>query len=207
MASQVVAPNGIAAPLSSRARSTPASAEGRSTKAATHPNAAANANVALNDPASGLKFAANNGSFVSPTLSVTVNADAMSAPLTVVATATPGATGSIQASDGSAHILKTLDWRSPTAMSFSPDNKYIAYDFIESPDTEDRDIFLLAADGSHVSHQLPDWFQQEIDRRAMEQGLIGSDAYLEQWRWGDPEERPESGEEIVALLVAEFSEA
>ena len=68
-------------------------------------------------------------------------------------------------------------------------------------------VRVLAADGSHVSHQLPDWFQQEIDRRAMEQGLIGSDAYLEQWRWGDPEERPESGEEIVALLVAEFSEA
>ena len=68
-------------------------------------------------------------------------------------------------------------------------------------------VRVLADNGSHVSHQLPDWFQQEIDRRAMEQGLIGSDAYLEQWRWGDPEERPESGEEIVALLVAEFSEA
>ena len=68
-------------------------------------------------------------------------------------------------------------------------------------------VRVLAADGSHVSHQLPDRFQQAIDRRAMEQGLIGSDAYLEQWRWGDPEERPESGEEIVALLVAKFSEA
>jgi len=68
-------------------------------------------------------------------------------------------------------------------------------------------VRVLADNGSHVSHQLPDWFQQEIDRRAMEQGLVGSDAYLEQWRWGDPEERPESGEEIVALLVAEFSEA
>ncbi|HEY6962298.1 MAG TPA: virulence factor [Gaiellaceae bacterium] len=31
--------------------------------------------------------------------------------------------------------------------------------------------------------QLPDWFQQEIDRVAMEQGLLGSDAYLEQWEW------------------------
>ena len=35
--------------------------------------------------------------------------------------------------------------------------------------------------------QLPDWFQQEIDRVAMEQGLLGSDAYLEQWQWREEE--------------------
>jgi hypothetical protein len=45
-------------------------------------------------------------------------------------------------------------------------------------------------DGSTVSRQLPDWFQQEIDKRAMVQGLVESDAYLEQWRWGEIEERP-----------------
>jgi hypothetical protein len=36
-----------------------------------------------------------------------------------------------------------------------------------------------------VKRQLPEWFQQEIDRVAMEQGLLGSDAYLEQWEWRD----------------------
>ena len=46
-----------------------------------------------------------------------------------------------------------------------------------------------AEDGTQVSRQLPDWFQQEIDRVAMEQGLVGSDAYLEQWHWVEPEER------------------
>jgi hypothetical protein len=35
--------------------------------------------------------------------------------------------------------------------------------------------------------QLPEWFQQEIDRVAMEQGLLGSDAYLEQWAWREEE--------------------
>jgi hypothetical protein len=65
-------------------------------------------------------------------------------------------------------------------------------------------VRVFAEDGSHVSHQLPDWFQQEIDRRAMEQGLIGSDAYLEQWRWGEPEERPASDDEIVAAIVSSF---
>jgi hypothetical protein len=65
-------------------------------------------------------------------------------------------------------------------------------------------VRVLAADGSHVSHQLPDWFQQEIDRRAMEQGLIGSDAYLEQWHWSEPQERPEDAEIVVDAVAAEF---
>jgi Virulence factor len=59
-------------------------------------------------------------------------------------------------------------------------------------------------DGSTVKRQLPDWFQQEIDRRAMEQGLIGSDAYLEQWRWGDLEERPGSPDEVLDALEREL---
>ena len=62
----------------------------------------------------------------------------------------------------------------------------------------------LLDDGSHVSHPLPEWFQQEIDRRAMEQGLVGSDAYLEEWRWGEPEERPEPAEAIVASVADAF---
>ena len=65
-------------------------------------------------------------------------------------------------------------------------------------------VRVLADDGNHASHQLPDWFQQEIDRRAMAQGLVGSDAYLEQWRWGEPEERPEEGEALAAAIAAEF---
>ena len=63
---------------------------------------------------------------------------------------------------------------------------------------------VFAEDGSHVSHQLPDWFQQEIDRRAMEQGLVGSDAYLEQWRWGDAEEREGSPNEVLDAVEAEL---
>lgn len=51
-------------------------------------------------------------------------------------------------------------------------------------------IQALGDDGTPVKRQLADWYQQEIDRRAMAQGLVGSDAYLEQWRWGDEEERP-----------------
>ena len=60
-------------------------------------------------------------------------------------------------------------------------------------------------DGTQVSRQLPDWFQQEIDRVAMEQGLIGSDAYLEQWRWGDAEERDGPVNDVLDAVEAELT--
>jgi Virulence factor len=59
-------------------------------------------------------------------------------------------------------------------------------------------------DGSSVSAQLPDWFQQEIDRVAMEQGLAGSDAYLEQWEWRDLGERDGSDAEVAEQVEAEL---
>lgn len=65
-------------------------------------------------------------------------------------------------------------------------------------------VRAFAGDGSHASHQLPEWFQQEIDRRAMAQGLVGSDAYLEQWRWSAPQERPEPAEVVVEVVAADF---
>ena len=52
--------------------------------------------------------------------------------------------------------------------------------------------------------QLPDWFQQEIDRVAMEQGLLGSNAYLEQWRWSEPEERDGAPNDVLDAVEAEL---
>jgi hypothetical protein len=65
-------------------------------------------------------------------------------------------------------------------------------------------VRTFADDGSKTSHQLPDWFQQEIDRRAIAQGLIGSDAYLEAFHWGPVEERSEEPQAIVEALAREF---
>ena len=63
-------------------------------------------------------------------------------------------------------------------------------------------------DGYEVRRQLPEWFQQEIDRVAMEQGLLGSDAYLEQWEWRDFGERDGdpsvAADEVEAELVARY---
>jgi hypothetical protein len=65
-------------------------------------------------------------------------------------------------------------------------------------------VRATAEDGTQVSRQLPDWFQQEIDRVAMEQGLVGSDAYLEQWRWSEPQARAGSAAEVLDAVEAEL---
>ena len=59
-----------------------------------------------------------------------------------------------------------------------------------------QDIPSVVRSGDE-KRQLPEWFQQEIDRVAMEQGLLGSDAYLEQWEWRDHGEV--DGTEAVAV--------
>ena len=66
-------------------------------------------------------------------------------------------------------------------------------------------IRVTADDGAQLSRQLPEWFQQEIDRVAMEQGLIGSDAYLEQWEWRDAQPRQGSPDEVLDAVEAELA--
>ena len=68
-----------------------------------------------------------------------------------------------------------------------------------------QDVPSVVKDGE-AKRQLPDWFQQEIDRRAMEQGLVGSDAYLEQWHWSEPEERPGSPDDVLDAVERELGE-
>ena len=67
-------------------------------------------------------------------------------------------------------------------------------------------IKAFGEDGAEVRRQLPDWYQQEIDKRAMVQGLTDSDSYLEQWRWGDVEERPGTPDEVLDALERELDQ-
>jgi hypothetical protein len=68
----------------------------------------------------------------------------------------------VSVADGSARILKTLDWRAPQRMSLSPDGRYIAFDFQPKQDSPERDISVLAADGSRetllVEHPANDLY-------------------------------------------------
>ena len=61
-------------------------------------------------------------------------------------------------------------------------------------------IRVTGDDGAQLSRQLPDWFQQEIDRVAMDQGLIGSDAYLEQWEWRDLDPREGAPGDVLDMV-------
>ena len=58
--------------------------------------------------------------------------------------------GLISVADGSFHILKDIsgwDWFGyPPLITFSPDGKYVAYDYPQDEDTQKRDIFLMSVD-------------------------------------------------------------
>jgi hypothetical protein len=66
-------------------------------------------------------------------------------------------------------------------------------------------VRVTADDGTQLSRQLPDWFQQEIDRVAMEQGLVGSDAYLEHWEWRDHVPRDGPPSDVLDAVAEELA--
>lgn len=50
--------------------------------------------------------------------------------------------------------------------------------------------------------ELSERFQHAIDEAAMRAGLIGTDAYLEQWRRGEWQEQDGSVDEVAAAVAA-----
>ncbi len=57
-----------------------------------------------------------------------------------------------------------------------------------------------------ISRQLPDRYQQKIDALAMKLGLHGSDAYLDEWNWSEPQETNTSAEETIDTLMRQFEQ-
>jgi len=55
--------------------------------------------------------------------------------------------------------------------------------------------------------QLSDWFQKEIDRVAMQEGLVGTDDYLNAWVWSEKMEREGEVEDVAQSLLAELEQA
>ena len=51
---------------------------------------------------------------------------------------------------------------------------------------------------------LSERWQQEIDRVAMRDGLVGTDDYLSQWEWSQDAERDGSAEDVLDALVSEL---
>ncbi|MEX2178137.1 MAG: hypothetical protein WD801_05475 [Gemmatimonadaceae bacterium] len=58
----------------------------------------------------------------------------------------------ISADNGRLRILKSLDWAASSTLSFSPDGRYVAYDFPPERSSPQRDVYILAVDGSRELH-------------------------------------------------------
>jgi WD40 repeat protein len=56
--------------------------------------------------------------------------------------------GLVGVDTGALKIFRSIDWRGPSNMAFSPDGKFIAYDLPESDTASNHDIFATAANGS-----------------------------------------------------------
>ena len=52
---------------------------------------------------------------------------------------------------------------------------------------------------------MPDRYQTEIDLVAMREGLAGSDAYLEQWKWGARTARAGTARQVLDDVIAELT--
>ena len=68
---------------------------------------------------------------------------------------------SLVGEDGSQRVLRSVGWRGPKKIFFSPDSKYIAYDLPVSDEAVQRDVYVAAVDGSgearavaHAAHDF-----------------------------------------------------
>ncbi len=62
-------------------------------------------------------------------------------------------------------------------------------------------------EGGARSAPMPGRYQTEIDRVAMKEGLAGTDAYLEQWKWSRRAARDGSAPEVLDEVIAELTAA
>lgn len=56
--------------------------------------------------------------------------------------------GLVTVPEGSLRVLKSVDWRGPGRVFFSPDARELGYDLPVSDTSDQRDVFVLAVDGS-----------------------------------------------------------
>jgi len=95
----------------------------------------------------------------------------------------------VRVADGSSAVLKSLDWRpAELRMALSPDGHWIAYSYPPAERSRNRDVYLLAADGSRetpaVQHPADDFvIGWTPDGRRL---VIGSDRTGELGVWALP---------------------
>jgi Tol biopolymer transport system component len=58
---------------------------------------------------------------------------------------------SLELSSGKVTVLKSVAWRTPEIGNFSPDGRYFVYSLLTKQDSQDRDVYVMATDGSAES--------------------------------------------------------
>ncbi len=61
--------------------------------------------------------------------------------------------GVVNSKDGSLRVLKSIEWIGSSTLSFSPDSRFLAYDRPSGEDEIDRDVFVIAVDGTRSLQQ------------------------------------------------------
>jgi Tol biopolymer transport system component len=99
-----------------------------------------------------------------------------------------GQIGVVSTSNGALRVLKSVDWKGPIKIFFSPDSRYIAYDLKASDTGPERHIFVMAIDGSSETAAVADPSGNTVmgwspDGRYL---LFGSDRSGSMALWGLP---------------------
>src|SRR5688572_14764120 len=68
----------------------------------------------------------------------------------------------VDAQTGSLRILKSLDWKEPNKIFFSPDGRYLAYDLMTSDARDERHVFVMSVDGSRETAIVSDPSQNVV---------------------------------------------
>ncbi len=62
----------------------------------------------------------------------------------------------------------------------------------------------VQAESGRLSRPLPPRFQTAIDNAAIQAGLTGDDAYSDLFKWGQPQERPGTPDQVIQAVVSEL---
>jgi Tol biopolymer transport system component len=94
--------------------------------------------------------------------------------------------GLLSAEDGTLKVLKSADWRGSTRMFFSPDGQYLAYDMPGGDGEAQRDVHVIAVDGSKEIAAVVDPNQDIVMGWARGVLLFASDRSGSMGLWGLP---------------------
>jgi Tol biopolymer transport system component len=107
----------------------------------------------------------------------------------------------VSVADGALRLLKSTDWRGADRIAFSRDGQYVAYDLPATEESDQRDVFVMAVDGSrevpavvHMANDLVVGWSPDGRQLLFSSDRTGSNAL---WAVGVTEGRPQGPAELL----------